>query len=141
MAFFIRKGLYMNQKSLKILEYDKIIKMLTSYAGSVMGKKLCEELTPTSDLNTILSMQEETGAALLRIYRQGNLSFLGVEDVKPSLLRLNMGASLNTTELLSVSKLLSCVQTAISYCKIDERTEFADALTYLFESLTPLTHL
>ena len=77
----------MNQKSLKILEYDKIIKMLTSYAGSVMGKKLCEELTPTSDLNTILSMQEETGAALLRIYRQGNLSFLGVEDVKPSLLR------------------------------------------------------
>ena len=131
----------MNQKSLKILEYDKIIKMLTSYAGSVMGKKLCEELTPTSDLNTILSMQEETGAALLRIYRQGNLSFLGVEDVKPSLLRLNMGASLNTTELLSVSKLLSCVQTAISYCKIDERTEFADALTYLFESLTPLTHL
>ena len=131
----------MNQKSLKILEYDKIIKMLTSYAGSVMGKKLCEELTPTSDLNTILSMQEETGAALLRIYRQGNLSFLGGEDVKPSLLRLNMGASLNTTELLSVSKLLSCVQTAISYCKIDERTEFADALTYLFESLTPLTHL
>ncbi|MBQ4522138.1 MAG: endonuclease MutS2 [Lachnospiraceae bacterium] len=131
----------MNQKSLKILEYDKIIKMLTSYAGSAMGKKLCEELTPTSDLNTILSMQEETNSALLRIYRQGNLSFLGVEDVKPSLLRLNMGASLNTTELLSVSKLLSCVQTAISYCKIDDRTEFADGLTYLFESLTPLTHL
>ena len=131
----------MNQKSLKILEYDKIIKMLTSYAGSAMGKKLCEELTPTSDLNTILSMQEETSSALLRIYRQGNLSFLGVEDVKPSLLRLNMGASLNTTELLSVAKLLSCVQTAISYCKIDDRTEFADAITYLFESLTPLTHL
>lgn len=131
----------MNQKSLKILEYDKIIKMLTSYAGSAMGKKLCEELTPTSDLNTILSMQEETNSALLRIYRQGNLSFLGVEDVKPSLLRLNMGASLNTTELLSVAKLLSCVQTAISYCKIDDRTEFADAITYLFESLTPLTHL
>ncbi|MBQ3514733.1 MAG: endonuclease MutS2 [Lachnospiraceae bacterium] len=131
----------MNQKSLKILEYDKIIKMLTSYAGSAMGKKLCEELTPTSDLNTILSMQEETNSALLRIYRQGNLSFLGVEDVKPSLLRLNMGASLNTSELLSVAKLLSCVQTAISYCKIDDRTEFADALTYLFESLTPLTHL
>ena len=131
----------MNQKSLKILEYDKIIKMLTSYAGSAMGKKLCEELTPTSDLNTILSMQEETNSALLRIYRQGNLSFLGVEDVKPSLLRLNMGASLNTTELLSVAKLLSCVQTAISYCKIDDHTEFADAITYLFESLTPLTHL
>ena len=131
----------MNQKSLKILEYDKIIHMLTAYAGSAMGKKLCEELTPTTDLNTILSMQEETNSALLRIYRQGNLSFLGVEDVKPSLLRLNMGASLNTTELLSVAKLLACVQTAIAYCKVDDRTEFADALTYLFESLTPLTHL
>lgn len=131
----------MNQKSLKILEYDKIIKMLTSYAGSAMGKKLCEDLVPSNDLNTILSMQEETNAALMRIYRQGNLSFLGVEDVKPSLLRLNMGASLNTSELLSVAKLLSCVQTAISYCKIDDRTEFADALSYLFESLSPLTHL
>ena len=34
----------MNIKSLKILEYDKIVAQLEEYASSPLGKALCKEL-------------------------------------------------------------------------------------------------
>ena len=36
----------MNEKALRILEYPKIIDMLTGYASSPMGKDLCRNLMP-----------------------------------------------------------------------------------------------
>ena len=36
----------MNEKALHILEYDKIIDQLTSYAGSDAGRAMCRELLP-----------------------------------------------------------------------------------------------
>ena len=43
----------MNEKALRILEYPKIIEKLTELAGSPMGKDLCRNLMPSSDLGAI----------------------------------------------------------------------------------------
>ena len=40
----------MNIKSLKILEYDKIVAQLEEYASSPLGKALCKELLPSTNL-------------------------------------------------------------------------------------------
>ena len=50
----------MNEKTLKTLEYDKIISRLVTYASSPMGKQSCLSLLPSSDYSEILTMQEET---------------------------------------------------------------------------------
>ena len=50
----------MNEKALRILEYPKIIDMLTGYASSPMGKDLCRNLMPSSDISEILQGQMET---------------------------------------------------------------------------------
>ena len=50
----------MNEKALKILEYEKIIQKLTDLAGSAPGKALCRSLAPSTDLSDILRMQRET---------------------------------------------------------------------------------
>lgn len=50
----------MNEKALRILEYPKIIDMLTGYASSPMGKELCRNLMPSSDISEILQGQMET---------------------------------------------------------------------------------
>ena len=48
--FVERKGEFMNEKALRILEYHKIIEQLENCATSPLGKALSKKLTPVSDL-------------------------------------------------------------------------------------------
>ena len=43
----------MNEKALRILEYQKIISLLVDKASSVPGKELCSKLMPMTDLKKI----------------------------------------------------------------------------------------
>ena len=47
----------MNQKALKTLEYTKIITQLESHAASPLGKSLCRDLVPSSDLEEVRTWQ------------------------------------------------------------------------------------
>ncbi len=96
----------MNEKALRVLEYHKIIEKLTEYAGSEMGKTLCKNLMPSSNLGEICQAQTETSDALARIYAKGSISFSGLKDVRGSLLRLKVGSTLSIVELLQISGLL-----------------------------------
>ncbi|WP_346697830.1 endonuclease MutS2 [Catenibacillus scindens] len=109
----------MNEKALRILEYNKIIDKLTELAGSPMGKELCKNLQPSTDLGTINQMQTQTSDALSRIYAKGSLSFSGLKDIRGSLLRLNVGSTLNIPELLSIASLLDVALRAKSYGRRD----------------------
>ena len=71
----------MNEKSLRILEYDKIIAMLCECATSAPGRKLCAELLPSSDLNEITLAQRETSDACARIRMRGQISFGDTRDI------------------------------------------------------------
>ena len=48
----------MRERSLKILEYDKIIAMLESRASSAPGKALCRALVPSDNKEEIITMQD-----------------------------------------------------------------------------------
>ena len=50
----------MNQKSLRVLEFNKIIELLKSKASSSLGLKYIEELVPSSDFEEVKYMQQET---------------------------------------------------------------------------------
>ena len=105
----------MNQKVLKTLEYYKIIERLTDCAASEPGKKMCRELTPSSDFNEIVQAQTETADAVTRVRQKGSLSLAGVRDVRDSLKRLEIGSSLNITELLAISSMLTGATTLLQY--------------------------
>ena len=131
----------MNEKALRILEYNKIIDRLVECAGSSMGKQLCKTLMPSTDRMEITTKQQETADALSRLYKHGSLSFSGLVDITPSLKRLIVGASLGTGELLEIAKLLSIAQTAKQYSHTSDDMNDNDSLTFLFEDLAPLTPL
>ena len=59
----------MNSKVFKTLEYEKIIEQLVNCAGSLLGKELCKNLVPSSDIEEIRTMQHETSLALARTPR------------------------------------------------------------------------
>ncbi len=130
----------MNQKALKTLEYEKIISQLTEYAASAPGKQLCRDLVPSTDFNEILQAQAETTDAVTRIRFKGTLSLNGIRDVRDSLKRLEIGSSLSTTELLSISSLLTVAARAKAYGRHEESDEIPDdSLEAMFRDLEPLT--
>ena len=60
----------MNSKTLRKLEYNKIISLLADHASSESGKQLCRSLLPQTELSAIEQMQEETAAAFTRIIKK-----------------------------------------------------------------------
>ena len=128
----------MNEKSLRILEYDKIIAMLCDCATSAPGRKLCSGLLPSSDLSEITLAQRETTDACTRIRMRGQISFGDTRDIGGSLMRLEVGASLNTSELLHISALLGNAGRVRSW-GVHEDDEFEpDSLEESFRALDPM---
>ena len=105
-AVSLRTEIYHETGALRTLEYTKIIERLTELAGSSIGKELCRNLKPSSNLAEIEAAQKQTSDALSRIYQRGSISFSGVQDVRGSLKRLEIGGSLSALELLRIAKLL-----------------------------------
>lgn len=131
----------MNEKALRILEYNKIIHLLANHASSDMGKQLCGDLTPSTSLVEIRAEQANTRDALSRLYQHGSVSFLGLEDVRPSLRLLEVGSSLSTKELLQVARLLSIATQVKQYGDTAQEDTPVDSLQSMFEEIVPLTEL
>lgn len=128
----------MNSKTLHTLEFDKIIALLEERAVSAPGKALCHALAPMTDLREIERAQAETEAALSRIRMKGELRLAGLRDVSPSVKRLDVGGSLSTSELYSISSLLDLSERARNYGAHEEEAENPDALESAFTALSLL---
>lgn len=129
----------MNTKSLKTLEYHKIIAQLLEYASSQLGKDLCKNLIPSTSLAEIQQTQVETTDAVTRVRQKGNLSFGGLKDIRASIKRLEVGSSLSIIEILSISSLLTIAAKAKSYGRHEDSDLPQDSLEELFRTLEPLT--
>ena len=129
----------MNTKTLRKLEYDKIIQLLADHAASESGKERCLSLLPQTDLSVIEQMQEETAAAFTRIVKKGMPSFGGCVPVEASLKRLDLGASLSAAELLAIGRLLECAGQAKAYGRHDTVDEVPDCLDSYFQRLEPVS--
>lgn len=131
----------MNIKSLKTLEYDKIITQLQEYASSPLGREMCENLLPSTDIHEIRQFQSETTDALTRVRMKGSISFSGLKDITGSLKRLEIGSSLSISELLLLSSNLTLSARAKAYGRHEESELPDDTLEEMFRLLEPLTPL
>lgn len=131
----------MNEKALKTLEYHKITDQLAEYACCAEAKERAHALRPITDRAEIEQLQLQTKDALSRLFKGGRLSFAGVHNINDSLKRLDIGGTLNTTELLRVCSLLEAAKRAKTFSRSDKGEETEDSLTGLFAQIEPLTPL
>ena len=131
----------MNQKALNALEYPKIIEKLTEKASSYIGKQLCKNLEPSTDLETIRLMQVQTKDALTRLFQKGSISFGNVKDIRGSLKRLEIGSALSIQEILAVCGLLENTSRVKTYSRKERNDLPGDSLDSMFDGLSPLTPL
>ena len=131
----------MNQKVYHTLEYYKILDMLAGYASCEETRKRALALTPITDAAEIEHLQQTTSDALSRLYKGSGISFAGIHNVNASLKRLDIGGSLNTTELLRICSLLEVAKRAKAYDRSDRADDKTDSLSPLFSQIEPLSPL
>ncbi|MDO4266287.1 MAG: endonuclease MutS2 [Eubacteriales bacterium] len=136
----------MEEKSLKTLEFYKIIDRLCGFATSDAGRALCAKIKPDTNLKRIREWQKNTTDAAERIHLKGSApSFRGVKEIGDTLRRLEVGAALSIPELLSVSAVLSVAARAKAFDRSggeganDSQEERLDSLSDYFAVLEPLT--
>ena len=132
----------MNKRTLKVIEYNKIIEMLTEHAASEVAKQKCRRLKPETELMKVRELQAETRAALIRLESCGNVSFAGLRDIGASIKRLEVKGSLGTLELLDIASVLDTAETVRAYGDhADMNDDGSDVLSSVFAELWPLSHI
>lgn len=131
----------MNEKALRILEYDKIINLLTEKATSAPGKELCKILKPMTDPAKIEEAQTQTADAFSRLIKGDRANFSGNKDISYSIKALEIGSALSASELLKISASLACAARAKAFSRTEHDDEIEDSLQKFFANLEPLTPL
>ncbi|HOK62640.1 MAG TPA: endonuclease MutS2 [Soehngenia sp.] len=118
----------MNDKSLRVLEYEKIKNKLKEECITFLGKKLSDNLSPNSDLIKIQKMLNETEEAYKMILRIGRPPLSEIEQVDDYLKRAMIGGLVTPYGFIQISRVLRVsreLKTYILSQKENLQTEFA----------------
>ncbi len=96
----------MNHKTLELLEFSKIRTMLAECALSKLGRKMAEDLTPRTNLTTVVEILRETSEARLLLEAAGMPPLHGLADLSETLGKLKAGGVLDPLSLQAVGDFL-----------------------------------
>ncbi|MER2227607.1 MAG: endonuclease MutS2 [Carnobacterium sp.] len=96
----------MNKKILQTLEFSKIIQAVANLAASDLGKEQALTLAPSIDKEEVELWQDETEDGTKIIKLRGSMPIPKLQNVRPHLKRLDIGASLNGLEIAQIGKIL-----------------------------------
>ncbi|HHY47131.1 MAG TPA: endonuclease MutS2 [Firmicutes bacterium] len=105
----MRGSVTLDSRTLAALEFDKILDMLARETASALGSELAYGLSPSSDLQEVLRLQQETSEARRVLEEYGDPPLGGIRDIRPALARARVGSRLDAATLLDV---LSTIQAA-----------------------------
>jgi len=105
----------MQSKYIKMLEYNKIIDILSSFAITYLGKEKCKSLLPSFDYDTVNSSLLATDYAFSLVNKLGTLPLNDIPDIMVLLKTLDSGLSLSCKELLDIGIVLKTSQRLNSY--------------------------
>lgn len=122
------------EKSLRTLEFPRVLEMLQAQCVTQEAKDRSARLRPSADPREVRRLMDETTAARDMMDRHGAPSFSGIKPVAAALQRAELGGMLNNRELLDIAGVLRTTRTVSAYCDgVEER----NCLRPLFRALTP----
>ncbi len=98
----------MNDRALRILEFDKVKNKLRKYAITSGGKELIDSLSPYNSIYEVEHKLEETNEALDILIKKGAPPFEGLHETKEEIERAVKGGTLNPSQLLKIGSMLRC---------------------------------
>ncbi len=100
----------MDEHSLTVLEFNKLVARLAQYAACKLGREKALRTRPTNCLETARLKQRETTEAKTILEQEGDIPLGGIEDIRPFLERASIGATLQPSELLAVQSTLAAAR-------------------------------
>ncbi|MCM3518538.1 endonuclease MutS2 [Staphylococcus xylosus] len=138
----------MRQKSLDVLEFDKIKLLVENEAISDLGKEKVVAMAPATDLDTVEFQMNETDE-IAQIYNKHRMpSLSGLAKVSAFIHRASIGGVLNVSELNVIKRLIQIQnqyktfynnlineEETINYPILNDRMEQLPILTDLYQSI------
>lgn len=116
----------MNEKTLKVLEYNKIVNMLMEKAESQLGKDRVSKISPLIQIVEIEKLQKETEEALSLLVKRGNPPLYGIHSISYELKRVDIGGSISPGGLIKVSDSLRVSRSLKSFIKETKNDKTSD---------------
>ncbi len=92
----------MDPRTLKILEYNRILEMLTGLASSPMARRELEALTPLTEATEIEDALRETSEARTVLLLKGAAPLGQIYDIAPAMSLAQKGGTLTMSQLLQI---------------------------------------
>ncbi len=123
----------MNKRAQRVLEYDKILNIISGMAMSEDAKKAVAELLPSDDFDTVEYMQNQTAQASSMLAMHGAAPISPLRNIVPALKRTVRGGSMSMSELLQTAAVLRVSRRLSAYIV---KTEKLPILTEMASSIT-----
>lgn len=101
----------MNERNLRVLEFPKILEMLSAQAVTDPGREAARALEPSGDADTVRRWQQETEEAGTIYAYHGSNPMAWFTDVRPFLKLAKAGGTLSPKALLQVADVLRASRT------------------------------
>ncbi len=127
--------MYLTEKTVSLLEFDKIKAMLAEEAHTAGAREAALNLTPDDDPVRVEAALKRTTDAKALLGENGQPPFGGIKNMSSHCERAEKGAMLTPRELLDVADILRITRALIDYSKTNRR--FETVLDEVFERLMP----
>ncbi len=131
----------MDKRSLKVLEYDKIITQLRGFCVSEGGKDMAEKLLPMEKPAAVEHALSSTAETVDMMLRNGRPPMAEIKNAGDYVRRAAIGSMLTTRELLNIAALLRVVKDMENYYYNDTQSESLVYLKEDFKNLDPCEDL
>ena len=129
------------EKTMRILEFEKIREQLQKFTLTVPGAQKVAAMHPLTSIEEIAARQQETSEAA-GIILQKNINFAGSSDLMPLLTRAERGGLLSPSELKEIENFLRALESLKSYfLKESEMEERFPRIFKLVQGMQIFPHL
>lgn len=129
----------MNSRILKTLEFEQIKQQIIPYLATAQGKDELDELVPVSDVYKIETWLNETRDGIKVQRLRGGIPVPKIENIRPHMKRIEIGADLNGVELAQITRVLTTTRELNRF--IEELADGEIEFFRLYEWAKQLVHL
>ena len=131
----------MNEKTLRVLEFNKIKDNIKKYAKTPAAKDLIDDIKPYKNIFEVEEHLNETEEALDLLMKKGNPPFEGLYDVREGISRAFKGGVLSQGQLLKIASMVRCARKFKDYIDRKEGEREHKVLESLCDGIFPLRNL
>lgn len=131
----------MDEKTLRTLEFDRIVEMLAGRASTGEGKRLAESLRPVADPEEAGRLLAETDEAAAVLRLKGTPPLGGIRSIRPLLRRAAVGSTLEAAELVDVASTVGAGRRLKRFLAAVHKDHPLPLLSDLFEPIADLKEL